>query len=287
MKFKGIITALITPFYQGELDKNSFIRLIKNQLDEGVDGFVLNGTTGESPTLKEEEVSQIVEWAKTETAGAVPLILGIGHNSTHQAEKNIQKANEWKMDGALAVVPYYNKPTGEGLKRHFKKIAERSEVPILLYNVPSRTQVSLDVPTVSKLCSEKQIQGIKEASGDMKFAEELFSSNIKSDFSFLSGDDNTYLDFAQRGGKGVISVSSHFMLKPMKSFLNRVLEKDATAINEFQKKYKDILNCLYSVSNPIMIKQVMYLKKVIQSPELRLPLCEPEIHLIQKMKQLL
>ena len=285
MKFKGIITALITPFFQGELDKASFIRLIKSQMDEGVDGFVLNGTTGESPTLREEEVSKIVEWAKVETAGAVPLILGIGHNSTYQAQKNIQKANKWKMDGALAVVPYYNKPTQEGLKRHFKKIAEHSEIPVILYNVPSRTQISLDVSTISELSSEKQILGIKEASGDMKFAEELFSSNIKSDFSFLSGDDSTYLEFAQRGGRGVISVSSHFMLKPMKVFLKRVLEKDVTALSEFQKKYKDVLNCLYAVSNPIMIKQVMHLKKVIQSPELRLPLCEPENHLIQKMKE--
>jgi len=286
MKFKGIITALITPFYQGELDRVSFTRLIKNQMDEGVDGFVLNGTTGEAPTLREEEVSQIVEWAKVETAGAVPLILGIGHNNTEQAKKNIQKAGKWKMDGALAVVPYYNKPTQEGLKKHFKKTAEHSEVPVLLYNVPSRTQISLDISTISELSAEKKIQGIKEASGDMSFAEELFSANIKSDFSFLSGDDSTYLEFAKRGGKGVISVSSHFMLKQMKSFLKRVLEKDATALSEFQKKYKDVLNCLYAVSNPIMIKQVMYLKKVIQSPELRLPLCEPEKDLIQKMNQL-
>ncbi|MDE0151443.1 MAG: 4-hydroxy-tetrahydrodipicolinate synthase [Bdellovibrionales bacterium] len=285
MKFKGIITALITPFYQGELDKHSFIQLIKNQLDEGVDGFVLNGTTGESPTLKEEEVSQVVEWTKVETAGAVPLILGIGHNNTYQAEKNIQKAGKWKMDGALAVVPYYNKPTGEGLKRHFKKIAEHSEVPVLLYNVPSRTQTSLDISTIAELSKKKQIQGIKEASGDMNFAEELFSKNIKSDFSFLSGDDSTYLDFAKKGGQGVVSVSSHFMLKPMKSFLNKVLEKDATAINEFQKKYKDVLDCLYAVSNPIMIKQVMYLKKVIRSPELRLPLCEPESSFIEDIKK--
>ncbi len=287
MKFKGIITALITPFYQGELDKVSFIHLIKNQLDEGVDGFVLNGTTGESPTLRKEEVSQLVEWAKVETAGAVPLILGIGHNNTEQAQQNIQKANKWKMDGALAVVPYYNKPTQEGLKRHFTNISKHSEIPVLLYNVPSRTQVSLDVSTISELSSEKHIQGIKEASGNMKIAEELLSSNIKSDFSFLSGDDSTYLDFAQRGGQGVVSVSSHFMLKPMRVFLNKVLEKDKTAIEEFHKKYGDVLDYLYSVSNPIMIKQVMYLTKVIQSPELRLPLCEPENRLIQKMQKLL
>lgn len=285
MKFKGIITALITPFYQGELDKTSFIHLIKNQLDEGVDGLVLNGTTGESPTLKEKEISQIVEWAKIETARSVPLILGIGHNNTEQAQKNIQKASQWKMDGALAVVPYYNKPSQDGLKKHFKKIAEHSDIPVLLYNVPSRTQISLTADIIAELSLHKKIQGIKEASGDMSFAEKLFLSKIKSDFSFLSGDDSTYLDFAQRGGQGVISVSSHFMLKPMKIFLKRVLEKDEKAIDEFQKKYKNILDCLYSVSNPMMIKQVLYLKKIIKSPELRLPLCEPENRFIQKMKQ--
>ena len=285
MQFKGIITALITPFYQGELDKTSFIRLIRSQLDEGVDGFVLNGTTGESPTLTEKEVSQIVKWTQVETAGAVPLILGVGHNNTRQAVQNIQKAGQWKMDGALAVVPYYNRPSQEGLKKHFKQIAGHSKIPVLLYNVPSRTQTSLTVTAVSELSSEKQIQGIKEASGDMSFAEKLFSSNIKSGFSFLSGDDTTYLDFAQRGGRGVISVSSHFILKPMKSFLKRVLEKDTSTAHEFQKTYGDILSCLYSVSNPMMVKQVMYLKKVIRSPELRLPLCEPAHPFIQKMKK--
>ncbi len=287
MKFKGVVTALITPFYKGEIDKTSFIRLIKSQMDEGADGFVLNGTTGESPTLKEDEVSQIVKWAKAETAGSVPLILGIGHNSTEQAQKNIQKANKWKMDGALAVAPYYNKPSQRGLKKHFKKIAECADIPILLYNVPSRTQISLDIDTILELSLEKKIQGIKEASGDMKFAEKLFSSNIKSEFSFLSGDDITCLDFVKRGGNGVISVSSHFMLQPMKLFLDKALRKESGAVEEFQKKYGGVLNCLYSVSNPMMIKQVMYLKKIIQSPELRLPLCEPEDHFIQKIKQFL
>ena len=285
MKFKGIITALITPFYQGHLDKKSFTRIIQNQLDEGVDGFVLNGTTGESPTLKEKEVSQIVEWAKGETAGAVPLILGIGHNNTEQAQKNIQKASQWKMDGALAVVPYYNKPSKEGLKKHFKKIAESSEIPVLLYNVPSRTQISLDISSVLELSCDKHILGIKEASGNMDFAEKLFSAPIKSNFSFLSGDDTTYLDFTAKGGEGVISVSSHFMLKTMKMYLNKVLKKELSIIKNFQKKYSPILNNLYSVSNPMMIKQVLYLKNIIRSPELRLPLCEPEDHFIQKMKE--
>lgn len=283
MTFKGVITALITPFYQGEVDKKSLIQLVRQQLNDQVDGLVINGTTGESPTLSENEVFQIVDWVQQEVSGQIPLILGIGHNNTKQAVINIQKAEKLNMDGALAVVPYYNKPSQEGLKKHFQKIAHESSLPVILYNVPSRSQVGLDIATVLELSKEKKIQAIKEASGNMNYIAQLISENQSENFCFLSGDDLSFLDFLQKGGHGVVSVSSHFLLKQMKQALKNL----NTHSMIFKKKYQDIIHLLYQVSNPMMIKQVMYFKQIIRSPELRLPLCEPEPLLCQKMKALL
>ncbi len=287
MKFRGIITALITPFYQGELDKKSFIQIIKNQLIEGVGGFVINGTTGESPTLAEKEVQQLVEWAQVEVSGQVPLILGVGHNSTQKTLSNLEKANQWKLDGALAVTPYYNKPSQEGLLKHFTKLAQSSQIPILLYNVPSRTQVAIEIPTLLQLTKEKTIVGVKEASGDPQFYSHLLSSDLPPDFTVTSGDDGTFLDLIQKGGHGVISVISHFMLSPMKNFLNQVTQKKEGALLDFENQYGEIIQHLFRVTNPTMIKQVMFYKKIIRSPELRLPLCEPKPKLVQQMQELL
>ena len=287
MNFTGIITALITPFYQGKIDKSSFLKLIRQQLDEGCDGLVINGTTGEAPTLKEDEIAQLMEWATAEVSRKVPIILGVGHNSTEQAVINIQKAHLLKATAVLAVSPYYNKPSQEGLLKHFKKLANTSELPILLYNVPSRTQVQLEVETIKTLSQEKNIVGIKEASGDMAFVEKLLSSQLPETFVVSSGDDASFLELTQKGGHGVISVSSHFMLKQMKHYLKRTLQKETLAVTEFQEKYESVIEMLFTVSNPMMVKQVMFFKNIIRSPELRLPLCEPPSHLVQKMKQLL
>ena len=281
MEFKGIITALITPFYQGELDKKSFVQLLQDQLLAGVDGFVINGTTGESPTLTPQEVSQLMEITMGEVSGQVPIILGIGHYNTQQALKNLNQAQKFKASACLAVTPYYNKPSQQGLLKHFKKLAHQSPLPILLYHVPSRTQVSLEIPTLVELSSQKQIVGIKEASGDMDFADQLFSQ-LPSDFRVLSGDDFSFLKLAQKGGQGVISVCSHFLLKAMKQALSNVFQNQP---QNFEEKYFSILQTLYKVSNPMMIKQVLYLQNRIKSPELRLPLCEPENILIQELKK--
>ena len=285
MKFKGIITALITPFYQGEVDKKSFINLIHNQLSEGINGFVINGTTAESPTLKEKEVFDLVSWAQAEVAGKVPLILGIGHNSTQKALENLDKAAEWKMDGVLAVTPYYNKPSQEGLLKHFTKIAQASNLPVLLYNVPSRTQTKIEIPTILQLAKEEMIVGIKEASGDCDFYSQLLSSP-PSNFTITSGDDGTFLDLVEKGGHGVISVTSQFMLPAMKKFYDQVLSRKKTFL-DFQNQYGKVIEHTFKVTNPMMVKQILFHKKIIRSPELRLPLCEPPSSMVEEMmKQL-
>ena len=286
MSFRGIITALATPFYQGEVDLPSFTRLIKNQLDEGVNGFVIAGTTGESPCLSQKEISLLMETAHAQVSDQVPLILGIGHNNTRQAVQNLEIAQKLKAQAVLAVVPYYNKPSQEGLYRHFKSLAEHSKLPILLYNVPGRCQVSLSAETIFRLSKESSIVGIKEASADMDFGKQLIQK-LPKDFIISSGDDSTFLQLVESGGHGVISVSSHFMLGPMKTFFKRVLNKDPSAVEEFQQKYGAVIQSLFKVSNPMMIKQVLHLKGWIRSPELRLPLCEPSEEQRLEIKKLL
>lgn len=286
MKFKGIITALITPFNQGELDKDSFLNLIKQGLDQGIDGFVINGTTGEAPALRVGEVEKLLEWAKIEVGGQVPLILGVGSNSTKQTCSNIERAQKWKADGVLAVVPYYNKPTQEGLLKHYTRLDEISDLPILLYNVPARTVVGMELNTITELSKLNSIVGIKEATGDIDFGENILKS-VSEDFLVSSGDDSTFLELSQKGGRGTISVSSHFLCKSMKEAYNQVIEGDASSISKFKSKHSAIIDFLYKVSNPIMIKQALYLKKWIKSPELRLPLCEPSPDLQNEMKRLL
>ena len=287
MKLKGIVTALATPFFQGELDKKSFIRLVKSQLDHGVDGLVIGGTTGEAPVLEEKETARLMNWAYGEAGGKIPLVLGIGHNNTRQAVKNIKKAYSLKASAVLAVVPYYNRPSSEGLYQHFKKLSQDSPLPIYLYNVPSRTGAALDIPTLEKLAKAPAIQGIKDASGDMKFAKKLFSLPLKKNFTVTSGCDDSFLKLAEMGGRGVVSVASHFLLRPMKQYLKKALKKDSSAFVNFQKNYGPIVDLLFQTSNPMMIKQVLYLKNMIRSPELRLPLCPPPKDQINKMKKLL
>ena len=287
MKLKGVVTALVTPFFEGELDKKSFIRLVKSQLDQGADGLVIGGTTGEAPVLEEKEISQIMNWAYVEAGGKIPLVLGVGHNNTRQAIKNIKKAYALKASAVLAVVPYYNRPSAEGLYRHFKTLSQNSPLPIYLYNVPSRTGVSLDIETLKKLAKEKAVHGIKEASGDMKFAKKIFSAQIKKNFTVTSGCDDSFLKLAELGGQGVVSVASHFLLRPMKQYLKKALKKDSSAFVHFKKTYHPAVNLLFQTSNPMMIKQVLYFKNMIRSPELRLPLCPPPQDQINKMKKLL
>ena len=286
MKFEGIITALATPFYQKELDQTSFLQLLKNQLECKVDGLVIAGTTGEAPTLSPHEISQLMEWARGEVSGQVPIILGIGHNHTEQAILNTKNASQLKADGVLAVVPYYNKPSQEGLVQHFTAIAKSTDLPILLYNVPSRTHISLQLETIVKLAKIPNIVGIKEASGDMDFDKKL--ADVLSDsFTITSGDDSTYLELAHLGGQGVISVASHHILQPMKQFLQKVKDQPQVAkkyIQEFHSKYDTFIDLLFKVSNPMMVKQVLLMKGLIRSAELRLPLVEPPPAFTQQIK---
>jgi 4-hydroxy-tetrahydrodipicolinate synthase len=256
MKLKGVFTALVTPFHHGEVDYNSLESLVKHQLNDGVQGFVVHGTTGESPTVTSEEKEKIFSFIRKLVPKGFPLIVGTGTNSTAETIKNSKLAESWGADALLVVVPYYNKPPQKGLFEHFMSVANAVNIPILLYNVPGRTITALELETIKKLSKHPHIVGIKEASGNLDFGAAI-RRECGNEFILLSGDDGTYDDF-MKFGDGVISVASHIIPK---AFLN----KTAT-------RHLGLINKLFCETNPIPVKMALQKRGIIQSAECRLPL---------------
>lgn len=270
--FSGVFTALVTPFKQGEIDWTSLKRLIRQQLDAGINGFVICGTTGESPTLSESEKLSLFDFVKSEVSGQVPLVMGTGTNSTSDSIRATQAAAAHGADAALVVVPYYNKPPQRGLFQHYQKISECSDLPVILYNVPGRTITRLELQTIVELSRLPNIIGIKEATGDIEFGASVVREAADG-FLVTSGDDGTYLDLIAVGGKGVISVASHILPKQFVDWCARARRGDPSARLEFAQ-IADLNSYLYVESNPIPIKMALHLMGIIESPELRLPLVQ-------------
>jgi 4-hydroxy-tetrahydrodipicolinate synthase len=256
-RFGGVSTALITPFQQGHVDEGSFRKLLQNQLHRGVQGFVINGTTAESPTLTETEVARLFAIARAEAPTDFPLIVGTGSNSTVKTIQDSIRAEKMGADALLVVVPYYNKPPQRGLFEHFKAVAEAVNIPIILYNVPGRTITALELETIQNLSKHPNIIGIKEASGHIPFARQIREA-CGREFLLLSGDDASYADFMEAGGDGVISVASHILPEVM-------LQKSV-------REYLELIEMLFIEANPIPVKMALSLLQIIASPELRLPL---------------
>lgn len=206
--FKGVITALVTPFRNGEIDEDAFVRLLQRQIAGGVHGVVPVGTTGESATVSLDEHKRIVELTVRTCAGRIPVIAGAGANDTAKAIELVRHAKTVGADAALVVTPYYNRPSQEGLYLHFKAINDAVELPVLLYNVPSRTSVDMANETVERLAVLPNVVGIKDATGDMVRAS-LMKKQVPGDFALISGDDPTLLGYLAHGGHGVISVTSN------------------------------------------------------------------------------
>lgn len=270
MLCKGIITAIVTPFKKGEIDFVSLKKLIQYQIDGDIDGIVVAGTTGESPTLSLEEKEKLFKYIKSEVSGQVAVIMGTGTNNTAETMAVTKKAEKWGADAALVVVPYYNKPPQEGLYQHFEKVAACTRLPIILYNVPGRTVASLTPDTVVRLSDIPNIVGIKEATGKIEFTEDILKRAAK-DFYVLSGDDATYLDLYEAGAEGVISVLSNILPEETKEWAKNSGNKKTQA--EF-KEHKKFIDALFVEANPIPIKMALYWCGLIASPELRLPLVE-------------
>ncbi len=270
-KFKGVFSALLTPFDGGKVDHASIEKHVQYQIRNGITGFVVNGTTAESPTLLWSEVEQIFKTVKS-ISGDRPLIVGVGSNSTAKTIENAKKAAALGADALLVVVPYYNKPPQRGLVAHFNAVANATEVPVILYNVPGRTITALTVESVVELAKNKKIIGIKEASGDMAYVEKLHK-NVPAEFIKLSGDDATYIEFLKRKGDGIISVMSNVITKQCMQWTKNL---DTADFNSHLK----FINGIYAEANPIVPKWMLYKMGLFKTAEMRLPLVDldPALH---------
>lgn len=268
----GCITALITPFdKKGNLDKITFKKLIRRQIESGIHGLVPCGTTGESPTLSHKEHDKVIEITVREANGRVPVIAGTGSNSTLEAIRLTKAAEKAGANASLQVVPYYNKPTQRGLFNHFSQIALKTKLPIILYNIPGRSVVDLDIKTIIELVKKnRNIIGIKEASGSIKKVKDIIK-NCPKKFIVLSGEDSLNFSILKQGGKGFISVTSNLLPKECSDIYNNFISGEIKKSEKINNKLKRINEFLFLETNPIPIKFAMNHLKLC-SNEIRSPL---------------
>lgn len=283
----GSMTALITPFKNSKLDEDAYYKLIKRQINNGIDAVVPVGTTGESATLTHSEHKTCIEIAVAACKGTKAKVLaGAGSNATHEAVDLAKFARDNNADGILSVTPYYNKPSQEGLYRHYKEIAKNVDIPLLLYNVPGRTACDLETQTIIRLFRDcENIYGVKEASGSIDKCVDLLAHEPK--IILISGDDAINYPILSNGGKGVISVTSNLLPDMIAKLTQLALDekyKEAKAIND---KLYNINKALFCESNPIPIKAAMYLSGIIQTLEYRLPLVEPRKESMELLERVL
>lgn len=271
LPFKGVNTALITPFKDGQIDKIALRDLVNWQIKQGVHGLVPVGTTGESPTLSHEEHDEVIEITVTEAAGRVPVIAGAGSNNTSEAIRLAKHAEEVGANAVLIVSPYYNKPTQQGLKAHFLSIAdELSSIPLIVYDIPGRSIVSVKDELLAELAKHKNIIGIKDATGDAARPARL-SNLIGDDFCQLSGDDATAFSYLASGGHGMISVVSNVAPKLYSDMYNSFCAGDIKTGMEINKKLMALHDGLFCEASPAPVKYAAERLRLCKS-ELRLPL---------------
>ena len=276
--FKGSIVALITPFSNDKLDDDNYIKLIHYHIKNGTNGIVPGGTTGESPTLTHNEHKKIIDIAVAECKGKIPVIAGTGSNSTVEAVELSKYAEKSGADGLLVVTPYYNKPTQEGLYQHYKKINDNVGIPIIIYNIPSRSVIDMTVDTMSRLFELKNIVGVKDATGNLNRVDEQLKTMGK-DFIQLTGEDNNAFEFNQRGGVGCISVTANVAAKLCAEF-QIATKKDAEKAKNINNILTPLHKALFIESNPSPVKYAASLLG-LSSEEVRLPL----VSLMDKTKK--
>ena len=268
--FQGSIPALITPFKNGNIDYESFYKIIEWSLSEGSHGFVPCGTTGESPTLSHQEHIKVVDECVRIVDKRVPVIAGTGSNNTVEAIEFTNHAEKSGADAALVVTPYYNKPTQEGLQAHFKKIAESTSLPIIIYNIPGRSIVDMTIDTMSVLSNISNIVGVKDATNDL-FRPLLTQTKIQKDFCYLSGEDGTALAYLAQGGQGCISVTANIAPKLCSDMQNLWRERKINLAQDINFKLSKIHHVLFVESSPGPVKYAAELLNLC-SAETRLPL---------------
>lgn len=283
--FKGSMVAIVTPFKNGKVDEKALEELIEWHIKEGTHAIVPCGTTGEASTLDYEEHYRVIEITVKVVNKRVPVVAGTGSNSTEEAIMIARKAEQLGADGSLSVTPYYNKPTQEGLYRHFKEIADKTGLPMILYNVPGRTSVNMLPETVARLAEHPRIVGIKEATGDMKQVSQIIRL-CGSDFAVISGDDFTNLPLLALGGRGFISVTANVCPKDVAELFNSWERGDISRAREIHYKLEPINKAMFIETNPIPVKTALAMMGKIKE-EFRLPLCEMSETNKQKLAEVL
>jgi 4-hydroxy-tetrahydrodipicolinate synthase len=274
-RFHGAITALVTPFIDGELDEKGLVELIEYQIDSGIHGIVPCGTTGESATLSFAEHKKVIELTVKTVAGRIPVIAGTGANSTAEAIELTESAKNSGADAVLSVAPYYNKPGQDGLYLHFKAIAEAVDIPIFLYNVPSRTVVHILPPTVARLAAIPNIIGIKEACGSLEQVSDVLRF-CPDDFILVSGDDFTSMPTVFVGGHGVISVVSNVDPAGMARMMEAAVSGDVALANKEHYRLFPLMKLMFMSPSPAAPKKALELMGRMQDSRPRLPMTEAE-----------
>lgn len=271
--FTGAGIAIITPMNaDGSINYQGLGDLIENQIANGTDAIIICGTTGEASTMTDEEHLECIRFAVEKTAGRIPVIAGTGSNDTRYAIELSKEAEAVGVDGLLLVTPYYNKTTQRGLIAHFTAIADAVNVPIILYNIPGRTGVNMEVATVKKLAEHRNITAIKEASGNISYAAKLIAA-CGDNIDVYSGNDDMVVPLVSLGGKGVISVASHVIPKQMHDMVQYCLDNNFAEATKLQIEYLDLINSLFIEVNPIPVKEALNMMGVNVGP-CRMPLYE-------------
>ena len=283
--FSGSGTAIVTPFANGKVDFETLGKLIEFQIKNGIQVLVPCGTTGESATLTYEEHDQVIKFCVQQAKKRVKILAGTGSNSTDEAIMLTKYAKEAGADGALLITPYYNKPTQEGMYRHFKKIAETVDIPQILYNVPGRTSVNLLPETVIRLSKVKNIVGIKEASGNLEQVSQIVQ-NVDRDFIVLSGEDSLTFSILALGGQGVISVVSNIIPAAVAAMITAFAKGDLDKARELHFKMFALMKAMFIETNPIPVKTAMEIMGLC-SAEMLLPLSPMAESNIQKLKKVM
>ncbi len=284
--FRGTMTALITPMRDGQLDEEALRRLVQQQLDGGVEVLVPCGTTGEGATLTAEETTRVIRAVVEEAHGRAPVVAGCGSNSTATTIANVERAKAAGAHGALVVTPYYNKPQQEGLYRHFEAVAQEGGLPVVLYNVPSRTSVDLAAATVGRLSKVPGIVGVKEASGSVPRVLEILEHCEGRPFDLLSGDDGFTLAMLALGGDGVISVASNVVPDRVAAIVQRFRAGDLKGAQAAQLALNALVRALFVETNPAPVKAAARLLGLSRD-EVRLPLWPASEATRQKLSEAL
>jgi 4-hydroxy-tetrahydrodipicolinate synthase len=270
--FQGSFVAMVTPFRNGKVDEAKLRELVELHVANGTDGLIPCGTTGESPSLNHDEHRRVVEVVIEAARGRIRVVAGTGSNSTAEAIDLTKHAERAGASGALVVNPYYNKPTQEGLYRHFRAVAESVAIPVLVYNIQSRTAVNVETDTMARLARDvRNIVGVKEASGSLDQMSQVIAA-CGPDFSVLSGDDNITLPLLAIGGSGVVSVIANILPRETADLVHAALDGDWKRARELHYRLFPLARAAFLETNPIPIKEAMAMAGMIE-PEFRLPMC--------------